>query len=75
MSNIERRRRVSRRRVTRNGRRVTDPATAPVGDDPAGSSPQKDVRRDRVPDMAADRMVSRFNSSTVVPSDRYRPAD
>jgi hypothetical protein len=74
MSNIERRRRVSRRRVTRNGRRVTDPAT-PVGDDAAGSSPQADVRRDRVPDMAADRMASRFNSSTVVPSDRYRPAD
>jgi hypothetical protein len=75
MSDIERRTRVSRRRITRNGRRVTDPATPPVGDDRGEGPPQDEVLRERGSDGAVDSGPRSINSSTIVASDKYPSTD
>jgi hypothetical protein len=76
MDDIERRSRTDRRRVSRNGRRVTDPATPAVDNDRERFTREDVSREEGLRNHARDveasrlRLTSKSASSSVVASDK-----
>jgi hypothetical protein len=69
MSDIERRSRADRRRISRNGRRVTDPAT-PAVDNLHGRPSREEWFCDPAPKPTATRPSAKLASSSIVASDK-----
>jgi hypothetical protein len=70
MTDIERRTPIARRRVSRNGRRVTDPATPAVGDCHEAEPGERDRMREPAPAQVNRSRPDPVETSTVLRKDR-----